>query len=141
MKLYFFFNFSFNFLTCKICSLLFNKFEKNKTLISYFPAHFPWHNQTLENVFQLIFHYTTKYRKIIHFSKGNYFPANKRGFKDSALIIYDWFIGWRMSLLKKFLRVSERVLVTIKGSQTINYPFSAHMCHIKRKIIWKLARF
>jgi hypothetical protein len=33
----------------------FNKLEKNKILISYFPAHFPWHNQTLENVFQLIF--------------------------------------------------------------------------------------
>jgi len=43
----------------------FNKLEKNKTLISYFSAHFPWHNQILENVFQLIFHYTTKHRKIL----------------------------------------------------------------------------
>ena len=34
-------------------------------LISYFPAHFPLHNQTLESVFQLIFHYTTKHRKIL----------------------------------------------------------------------------
>ena len=59
----------------------FNKLEKNKTLISYFPAHFPWHNQTLESVFQLIFHYTTKHRKIIHFPKENYFPANKRGLR------------------------------------------------------------
>ena len=46
--------------------------KKNKTLISYFPAHFPWHNQTLENVFQLIFHYTIKYWKIIYFP-GIYF--------------------------------------------------------------------
>jgi hypothetical protein len=64
----------------------FNKLEKNKTLISYFPAHFSWHNQTLESVFQLIFHYTTKHWKIIHFPgihfpKKNYFPANKRGLR------------------------------------------------------------
>jgi len=39
----------------------FNKFEKNKILISYFPTHFSWHNQTLEIIFQLIFHYTTKH--------------------------------------------------------------------------------
>ena len=26
---------------------------KKKTLISHFPAHFPWHNQILESVFQL----------------------------------------------------------------------------------------
>jgi hypothetical protein len=51
----------------------FNKLEKNKTLISYFPAHFSWHNQTLESVFQLIFHYTTKHWKIIHFP-GIHFP-------------------------------------------------------------------
>jgi len=36
------------------------------------------------NVFQLIFHYTTKHQKIIyfpgiHFPKENYFPANKQG--------------------------------------------------------------
>jgi len=58
--------------------------KKNKTLLSYFLAHFSWHNQILKSVFQLIFHYTTKHRKIIHFpgihfSKGNYFPANKWG--------------------------------------------------------------
>ena len=62
----------------------FNKLEKNKTLMSYFSAYFSWHNQTLESVFQFIFHYTTKHRKIIHFpgiyvTKKNYFPANKRG--------------------------------------------------------------
>ena len=43
--------------------------KKNKTLISYFPAHFPWHNQILKSVFQLIFYYTIKYQKIIHFLK------------------------------------------------------------------------
>jgi len=41
-------------------------------LISYFPAHFPWHNQILENVFQLIFHYTTKHRKILF--RNLFFP-------------------------------------------------------------------
>jgi len=47
----------------------FNKLEKNKILISYFPAHFSWYNQTLKNIFQLIFHYTTKHQKIIHLKK------------------------------------------------------------------------
>jgi len=65
--------------------------KKNKTL-AHFPAYFLLHNQILESVFQLIFHYTTKHRKIIHFSgihfpeihfpKENYFPANKWGLKQ-----------------------------------------------------------
>jgi len=42
----------------------------NKTLISYFSAHFSSHNQILESIFQFIFHYTI--RKIIYFS-GIYF--------------------------------------------------------------------
>jgi len=54
----------------------FNKLEKNKTLISYFSAHFSWHNQTLENIFQLIFHYTTKHRKIIQFSRIHFLKRN-----------------------------------------------------------------
>jgi len=94
MKLYFFsISFSFNFLICKIC-FSFNKLEKkNKTLISYFPDHFSWHNQTLESVFQLIFHYTTKHRKIIYFSgihflKGNYFSTNKQGLGPHFFITY-----------------------------------------------------
>jgi hypothetical protein len=93
MKLYFFsISFSFNYLICKISSLLFNKLEKNKILISYFPAR-PWHNQTLETVFQLIFHYTTKHQKIIHFPgihfpKGNYFPANKRKKQTKRTIVH-----------------------------------------------------
>ena len=44
-----------------------------KILISYFSAHFPWHNQILENVFQLIFHDTTKHHKIIHFLEIHFF--------------------------------------------------------------------
>jgi len=75
-------NFFFNFILIQLFNLFiphyFNKLEKNKTLISYFSAHFPWHNQTLEIVFQLIFHYTTKHRKIIHFLEihfpGIHFP-------------------------------------------------------------------
>jgi hypothetical protein len=52
MKLYIFLVlFSFNFLIRKICFLLFNKLEKNKTLISYFSTHFLLHNQTLKNIF------------------------------------------------------------------------------------------
>jgi hypothetical protein len=70
----------------RFVSYYFNKLEKNKTLISYFLTHFPWHSQTLESVFQLIFHYTTKHRKIIHFlgihfPKKNYFTASKRGLR------------------------------------------------------------
>jgi len=81
---YYYFNFFIFHFFLRFVPHYFNKLEKNKTLISYFPAHFPWHNQTLENVFQLIFYYTTKHPKIIHFPgihfpKGNYFPANKRG--------------------------------------------------------------
>jgi hypothetical protein len=85
--------------------------EKNKILISYFPAHFPWHNQTLENIFQLIFHYTTKYQKIIHFSgihfpKRNYFSANKRGLNFSCWFssisnmapFNFWFFIWTLSV-------------------------------------------
>jgi len=76
----------------------FNKLGKNKTLISYFPAHFPWHNQTLESVFQLIFHYTTKHQKIIHFPgihfpKGNYFPANKQARNIKTSNIFFNFSG------------------------------------------------
>jgi hypothetical protein len=56
-------------------------------------TYFIWNNFLIWNfwllilfkisVFQLIFHYTTKYQKIIyfsgiHFKKKNYFPANKR---------------------------------------------------------------
>jgi hypothetical protein len=84
MKLYLFsISFSFNFLICKIFSHYFNKLEK-KNINKLFTAHFPQHNQTLESVFQLIFHYTTKHRKIIHFPgihfpKKNYFPVNKWG--------------------------------------------------------------
>ena len=67
MKLYYFFQFhshsTFKFV--RFVPYYFNKLEKNKILISYFPAHFPWHNQTLESVFQLISHYTTKHRKIL----------------------------------------------------------------------------
>ena len=53
-------------------------------VLEFHPTHFQWHNQTLENIFQLIFHYTTKHQKIIHFSgihfpKKNYFPTNKQG--------------------------------------------------------------
>jgi hypothetical protein len=49
MKLDFFLIlFSFNFLICNICLLLFNKLEKKiLILISYFSSH----NQTLESVF------------------------------------------------------------------------------------------
>jgi hypothetical protein len=69
MKLYFFFNFihiqPFRFV--RFVSYYFNKLEKNKTLISYFPAYFLGHNQKLENIFQLVFYYITKHRKIIHF--------------------------------------------------------------------------
>jgi len=87
MKLYFFqFHSPSTFWFVRFVSHYFNKLEKNKILISYFPAHFPWYNQILESVFQLIFHYTTKHQKIIHFSgihfpKENYFPANKRDLK------------------------------------------------------------
>jgi len=79
------------FLFVRFVPHYFNKLEKNKTLISYFLAHFSWHNQTLESVFQLISHYITKHQKRIHFPgiyfhkihflKENYFPANKQGLK------------------------------------------------------------
>jgi hypothetical protein len=85
MKLYFFFQFHSHstFLFVKFVPHYFNKLEKNKTLISYFPVHFPWHNQKLENVFQFIFHYTTKHQKIIHFPeiylKKTTFQQTNRG--------------------------------------------------------------
>jgi len=85
--------------------------EKNKILISYFPAHFPWHNQTLENIFQLIFHYTTKYKKIIHFSgihflTRNYFSTNKQDLNFSCWFssisnmapFSFWFFIWTLSV-------------------------------------------
>jgi hypothetical protein len=69
MKLDFFLIlFSFNFLIYKICFLL----KIKKILKIYFPTYFSWHNQTMENVFQLIFYDTTKHKKIIYFS-GIYF--------------------------------------------------------------------
>jgi hypothetical protein len=58
--------FKFLFLSDLVSILLINLI-KNKILISYFSAHFPQHSHTLESVFQLIFHDTTKYKKIIHF--------------------------------------------------------------------------
>jgi hypothetical protein len=36
-------------------------------LISYFLPYFSWHSHTLKKNFQLIFHDTTKDKKIIHF--------------------------------------------------------------------------
>jgi hypothetical protein len=51
---FFLISFLFNFLICKICSHYFNKLEKNKILISYFSIHFSQHNQTVENIFQLM---------------------------------------------------------------------------------------
>jgi hypothetical protein len=43
-----------------------------KILISYFPAYFSWHNQTIISYFPLIFHNTFKYQKIIYFSKVHF---------------------------------------------------------------------
>jgi hypothetical protein len=89
MKLnYFSISFLFNLLICKICFLFFNKYFKNKILISYFL----WYNQTLKNIFQLIFHNTIKFKTInqflrIYFIKKpfskikKFLLANKRGLK------------------------------------------------------------
>jgi len=53
--------------------------KKNKILISYFPAHFSWYNQILENIFQFIFHCTTKHYKIIHFLKNLFSSEQQKG--------------------------------------------------------------
>ena len=74
MKLYFFQFYSHStFQFVKFVPHYFNKLEKNKTLLSYFPAHFLQHNQILKNIFQLIFYYTTKHQKIIYFFKIYFF--------------------------------------------------------------------
>jgi hypothetical protein len=58
MNLFFQFHSHSTFQFVRFVSHYFNKLEK-KILISYFPTYFPWYNQTLENIFQLIFHDTT----------------------------------------------------------------------------------
>jgi len=84
MKLDFFFQFhshsTFKFV--RFVSHYFNKLEKN-ILISYFPAYFPRHNQTLESVFQFIFHDTTKHQKIIQFP-GIHFPMKLLSSKQTG---------------------------------------------------------
>jgi len=62
MKLYVFqFNSHSTFLFVRFVPYYFNKIEKNKILIRYFPAYFSWHNQILKIIFQFIFYYTIKY--------------------------------------------------------------------------------
>ena len=80
-----------------------------KILTIYFTAHFSWHSQTLENIFQLIYHDTIKHKKIIHFL-GIYFsrkllsrkkkllPTNKR---DLVAIHFPfWIFEYKLKLLK-----------------------------------------
>jgi len=60
----------------------------------------------LKSVFQLIFHYTTKHRKIIHFPgihfpKENYFPANKRGLKKFQAPKYLFQIQLKINILRQ----------------------------------------
>jgi hypothetical protein len=90
--------------------------KKNKTLINYFSAYFPWHNQTLKNIFQFIFHYTTKHQKIIHFPeiyffkiqflKKKKFPANK------PTLITSNYSSWpRVFLCQLNLKKKKKFLV------------------------------
>jgi hypothetical protein len=70
MKLFFFqFHSHSTFSFVRFVPYYFNKLEKTKTLISCFSAHFSWYNQILKSIFQFIFYYTIKHKKIIHFSE------------------------------------------------------------------------
>jgi len=63
-----------------------------KILIIYFPTNFPWHSQTLENIFQFISHDTTKHQKVIHFS-GIYLPIkslSKYVFNIHSLFLFSF---------------------------------------------------
>jgi len=100
MKL-FFFSFSLNFLIYKICLHYFNKLEKNKTLISYFPAHFPWHNQTLESgkCFPTYFplHYQTSENNLL--SRNSLF---KRKLLSSKQMEPKWNILFHLTFFLKY---------------------------------------
>jgi len=58
-------------------------------VFQFHPAHFQWHNQILEIVFQLIFHYTTKHRKIIHFS-GIHFSKKTTFQQTNRVLVRFW---------------------------------------------------
>jgi hypothetical protein len=82
---------SFNFLSIKFNSYYFNKLEKNKTLISYFSAHFSWHSQTLRTIFNIFFITLLNIKKLSTLQETifyeNYFSTNKR---DLSVYLIFW---------------------------------------------------
>jgi len=62
----------------------------------------------LKSVFQLIFHYTTKHRKIIHFPKKNYFPSNKRGLSVKHHILTA-YMSCSISVNPSLLRIVDKI--------------------------------